>query len=267
MTGTVAITMAGFGSRFAKAGFTRPKYEIEALGRPLFDWSMLSLSAFLEAGWRFRFAAREPDAEAFIRARCAALGIADCDVLTVAAPTDGQATTALLLADAAPAEAPFAIYNIDTFVAPGAMAPPPSDTCAGWIPCFPAPGDGWSFVRCDADGNALELREKLRISDHATVGLYWFDSASRYGSAYRGYYGVAGREEKGERYVAPLYNHLIGEGLPVRISELALDDVGMLGTPDQVLAFQQNPPAAARSVAKTDPSATLRDRSSDQRGP
>jgi hypothetical protein len=51
--------------------------------------------------------------------------------------------------------------------------------------------------------------------------------------------------------VAPLYNHLIGEGLPVRISELALDDVGMLGTPDQVLAFVTKPPAAARAAVKT----------------
>ena len=27
--------MAGFGSRFAKAGYTQPKYRIEALGLPL----------------------------------------------------------------------------------------------------------------------------------------------------------------------------------------------------------------------------------------
>lgn len=248
MTGTVAITMAGFGSRFAKAGHTRPKYEIEALGLPLFDWSMLSLDAFRAAGWRFRFAVREPDADAFVRARCAALGIADCDVLTVAAPTDGQATTALLLADRAPPAEPLAIYNIDTFVRPGAMRPPEQAACAGWVPCFPAPGDGWSFARCDASGTVVELREKVRISDHATIGLYWFDSASRYVGAYRAYYGVAGREEKGERYVAPLYNQLIADGLTVRITDLGLDDVGMLGTPDQVHAFQTAPPAAARAV-------------------
>jgi hypothetical protein len=251
MTGTVAITMAGLGSRFVKAGYTRPKYEIEALGLPLFDWSMLSLEAFRTRGWRFRFAAREADAEGFIRARCAARGISDCDVLTVAALTDGQATTALFLAEAAPQDEPFAIYNIDTFVRPGAMVPPDPEACAGWVPCFPAPGEGWSFARCDAAGDVVELREKVRISDHATVGLYWFDSAARYVAAYREYYGVEGREEKGERYVAPLYNQLIGEGHRVRIADVALEDVGMLGTPDQVRAFVTKPPAAARAAVKT----------------
>jgi hypothetical protein len=249
VTGTVAITMAGLGSRFAKAGYTRPKYEIEALGLPLFDWSMLSLEAFRTRGWRFRFAAREPDAEAFIRARCAARGIGDCDVLTLEALTDGQATTALSLARTAPADEPFAIYNIDTFVRPDAMVPPDPASCAGWVPCFPAPGDGWSFARCDENGDVVDLREKVRISDHATVGLYWFDSAARYVDAYLAYHSVPGREEKGERYVAPIYNQLIAEGLTVRIAELRLEDVGMLGTPDQVAGFVSAPPEAAQAVA------------------
>lgn len=246
MTGTVAITMAGLGSRFAKAGFTRPKYEVEALGIPLFDWSMLSLDAFREAGWRFHFAVRSglgaPD---YIRRRANVLGLGEVVVLPIDEVTDGQATTALLLADSAPKDAPFAIYNIDTFVAPGAMVPPAAQNCAGWVPCFPAPGDGWSFARTDPQGKVVEVREKQRISDHATVGLYWFDSCERYVEAYHAYYGVAGREEKGERYVAPLYNHLIADAAPVRIEQLALKDVGMLGTPEQVAAFIADPPAAA----------------------
>ena len=74
------------------------------------------------------------------------------------------------------------------------------DPLAGWIPCFPAPGDGWSFARLDDAGRVVELREKVRISDHATVGLYWFASAAQYCEIYRDYYAVAGREEKGERF-------------------------------------------------------------------
>jgi hypothetical protein len=243
--------MAGMGSRFSKAGYTRPKYEIEALGHPLFDWSMFSLDAFRESGWTFQFAARSGlDAEAFIMGRAEALGLACSDVLILDDVTDGQATTALMLARSAPADAPFAIYNIDTFVAPGKMRPPAPGTCAGWIPCFPAPGDGWSFARTDTDGRVLEVREKARISDHATVGLYWFDSARQYIETYETYYGVEGREEKGERYVAPLYNQLISDGLEVRIAELALEDVGMLGTPEQVASFIAKPPPAARRLSR-----------------
>lgn len=254
MTGTVVITMAGRGSRFAKAGYKRPKYEIEALGRPLFDWSMLSLDAFRNAGWRFRFAVRsELGARDYVLARTEFLEIADAEILTLDTVTDGQATTALLLAETAPPDEPIAIYNIDTFVAPGAMMPPSQQDCAGWIPCFRAPGDGWSFARTGADGKVVELREKQRISDHATVGLYWFDTASQYIDAYHTYYGIAGREEKGERYVAPLYNQLIAEGKTVSIAELHREDVGMLGTPEQVATFVANPPPGARRHVREQP--------------
>lgn len=252
MSGTVAITMAGLGSRFSKAGFERPKYEIDALGMPLFDWSMLSLEAFREAEYAFSFAVRDGlGAEEYIRGRAQQLGMSVANVLILDGVTDGQATTALLLARDAPQDAPFAIYNIDTFVAPGAMAPPSPADCAGWIPCFPAPGEGWSFARTDAGGDVVELREKKRISENATVGLYWFDSAARYVAAYEAYFGVAGREEKNERYVAPIYNQLIEEAASVRIETLRLEDVGMLGTPEQVASFIATPSKAALRCLET----------------
>jgi hypothetical protein len=245
----MAITMAGMGSRFAKAGHTRPKYEIEALGRPLFDWSMLSLTAFRDAGWTFRFATRASSgAPDYLRARCAALGLEVDTILELDGLTDGQATTALMLAKGAPTDAPFAIYNIDTFVAPGAMVPPDPKDCAGWIPCFAAPGDGWSFARIDADGRVAELREKVRISNHATVGLYWFEAAGRYVEVYRDHFTRPDGMEKGERYVAPMYNRMIEAGETVRIAELAMEDVGMLGTPEQVDDFIAVPPTAAAKL-------------------
>ncbi len=245
--------MAGFGSRFAAAGYTQPKYRIEALGIPLFDWSMMALQGFKEAGWRFSFAVRAADGSTeFIRQRCGHLGLPIEQILELDAPTDGQATTALLLAQAGAQDLPFAVFNIDTFVRPGAMLPslvPPG--CDGWVPCFPGPGEGWSFARLDGNGRVVELREKARISPHATVGLYWFRSAALYAQAYATYFGTGGREEKGERYVAPLYNQLIADGGDVRIAQLGLDDVGMLGTPAQVEDFMRSPPPAAQGIART----------------
>lgn len=252
MSGVVAVTMAGFGSRFAAAGYTQPKYRIEALGLPLFDWSMAALQGFKEAGWRFSFAVRRADASAdFIRERCGRLGIEIDRLLELDAPTDGQATTALMLAEAADADRPFAVFNIDTFVRPDLIRPSLiPDGCEGWVPCFPGLGEGWSFARLDENGRVSELREKARISPHATVGLYWFRSASLYAEAYAAYFGTGGREEKGERYVAPLYNQIILQGGEVRIAQLGLDDVGLLGTPAQVEEFVRAPPAAALRAAQ-----------------
>ena len=43
---TILITMAGLGTRFREAGYTVPKYQIEAKGKTLFAWSMESLAGF-----------------------------------------------------------------------------------------------------------------------------------------------------------------------------------------------------------------------------
>ena len=42
----VVITMGGLGSRFRKAGYTVPKYMIEAKGKTLFEWSLISLEGY-----------------------------------------------------------------------------------------------------------------------------------------------------------------------------------------------------------------------------
>lgn len=251
--GIMAITMAGMGSRFSEAGYAMPKYEIEALGRPLFDWSMLSLSAFRDANWRFRFATRkELNAKFYILDRCARLGIEVDDIVELDHSTDGQATTALALAEGAPGHLPFAVYNIDTFVKPGLMTPPEPVECDGWLPCFRAPGTGWSFARLDDDRNVVEVREKVRISDFASLGLYWFSSVDLYIELYEKQFSRPDGMEKNERYIAPMYNRLIEGRRKVFISEIPLDEAGMLGTPEQVSSFITQTPLVALKLLGAD---------------
>jgi len=107
----------------------------------------------------------------------------------------------------------------------------------GWIPCFDASGDKWSFVKIDEFGLATEVREKIRISDNASIGLYWFSSAALYVEAYQKYYSRTGNEVKGERYIAPLYNQLINDGLMVKISKIPSKSVHVLGTPEELNQF------------------------------
>ena len=235
---TVVITMAGFGRRFIDAGYPLPKYQIVAHARTLFAWSMLSLRNFIDEGARFVFVVRAADdAAEFIAREAAALGIAASRVIELAHPTDGQATTALL---AAPGiddpTAPMLIYNIDTFVHPDAL-PATAPRGDGWIPCFDAIGDHWSFAAADDGGRVSEVREKVRISRHATVGLYWFSSFERYAQVYRDYYDLGGRIEANERYVAPLYNALIEAGREVYVHQVPLAAVIPLGVPAEVQAF------------------------------
>lgn len=241
----IVITMAGRGSRFYDAGYTVPKYEIMAHGRSLFDWSMLSLQRFLAQPARVIFVClAENRSGDYVRARSAALGLRDVHVVELDAVTDGQATSAWLSRGLWDPDAPLLLYNIDTYVEPRALSPddirPGSD---GWVPCFTVPGDHWSFVRVGADGWATDLAEKQRISDHASIGLYWFARAAAYADAYERFFADPANLVRGERYVAPLYRQLLRDGGRVSIADLDPASVHVLGTPAELTAFLQAPPA------------------------
>jgi dTDP-glucose pyrophosphorylase len=239
---TILITMAGQGQRFQQAGYTVPKYEIEVKGKTLFNWALSSLQNFFQPDCHVIFIARQEfTPTAFIGQECKRLGIERYDTVLLDQLTDGQASTVLHAARApVRPKAPILIYNIDTHVDPRFLDPA-SMQGDGWIPCFPGKGDGWSFVRVDADNRALEVREKQRISPHATIGLYGFSSFENFETIYKDYYANPDNLEHKERYIAPLYNHLIENGCSVFISELPEDAVYPLGTPEEVETFRKNP--------------------------
>ena len=234
---TIIITMAGLGSRFRKAGYNCPKYMIVAKGKTLFDWSMDSLVDYNSHVDKYIFVVRkEDDSENFIRERMRAYGIENIDVIGIDYLTDGQATTCMLAIPHCNLENPIMVYNIDTYVEPGEMKY--SDISGdGHIPCFHADGDHWSFVKLDESGKAVEVREKVRISDNCTLGAYFFSSANLYKQMYEQYYSDLNKHVKNEKYIAPLYNYMIEIGLEVTISIVDAEKVHVLGTPEELNVF------------------------------
>ena len=236
----IVITMGGLGSRFRKAGYTIPKYMIEAKGKTLFDWSMESLEGYRDAADRYVFIAMKDDAvdaESFIRGKCGELGLKNFEVIMLDYLTDGQATTAMLAEKFWHPDHGLLIYNIDTYVEAGEMNS--SELRGdGFIPCFKGEGDHWSFVRLDENGRAVEIKEKERISEHCTLGAYYFRTCGLYRDLYNEYYiekqnaGV-----KGEKYVAPLYDYLLEKGGDIFISDVDPAKVHVLGTPEELNAF------------------------------
>ena len=235
----VVITMAGLGSRFRKVGYNIPKFMIEVKGKTLFEWSLLSLADYnQQKGVKYIFVVRKEDnAREFIIDTTVGLGIDDMEIVEIAELTDGQATSAMLAKPYWKEDEEMVIYNIDTYIEPGAMKY--SDISGdGFIPCFKALGDHWSFVKLDKDGRVVEVREKQRISDNCTVGLYYFKSAALYEKLYSEYYADETNVEKNEKFIAPLYNYMIEKGMEVRISVIPFDAVHVLGTPEEVKTFE-----------------------------
>lgn len=235
----VVITMGGLGSRFRKMGYDIPKYMIEAKGKSLFEWSMISLEGYRKEVNQYIFIAMrddKSDVEAFINSKCQELDIKNYHVIVLDYLTDGQATTAMKAAQYWNRENSLLIYNIDTYVEAGEMNS--KDLKGdGYIPCFQAEGDRWSFVRLDESGKVVEIKEKQRISSYCTLGAYYFKTCALYESLYNEYYSNSKNLVNGEKYVAPLYDYLLSKGGDIYISDIDSNKVHVLGTPEELNYF------------------------------
>jgi dTDP-glucose pyrophosphorylase len=235
----VVITMGGLGSRFRKMGYNVPKYMIEAKGKTLFEWSMISLEGYSADVNQYVFIAMKDDnadVEGFINSRCEKMNLQNYHIILLDYLTDGQATTAALAERYWNPENSLLIYNIDTYVEAGEMnsAELKGD---GFIPCFQAEGDHWSFVRLDDNGRVAEIKEKKRISNYCTLGAYYFKTCRLYKKLYDEYYGREQELVNGEKYVAPLYDFLLSKGGEIYISDVPSEKVHVLGTPEELQAF------------------------------
>lgn len=235
----IVITMGGLGSRFRKMGYAVPKYMIDAKGKSLFEWSMISLEGFADSAAQYFFIAMKDDScdvEKFISEKCEELGLKNYHVIILDYLTDGQATTAMMAQKYWNPEHALLIYNIDTYVEAGEMnaAQLHGD---GFIPCFKADGDHWSFVRLDDSGKVVEIKEKQRISNYCTLGAYYFRSCQLYKDLYDEYYGQTQELVNGEKYVAPLYDFLLSKNGEIFISDISPEKVHVLGTPEELQEF------------------------------
>ena len=230
----IIVTMAGLGSRFVEAGYNCPKYMIEAKGKTLFEWSMLSLVDYNPYVEKYVFIVRkENNSKQFIIDKMKSLGVLNVEVIEIDYLTDGQATTALLGVAACDDNQPILIYNIDTYVEPYNLQY--SDLKGdGHIPCFFAPGDHWSFVK-EENGQVVDVVEKKRISNNCSIGAYYFRSAKLYKSIYDKMY--LDSSVNAEKYIAPMYRTMLDEGYIVTFSIIRQDSVHVLGTPKELEEF------------------------------
>lgn len=234
---TFVFPMAGESRRFAQAGYQPPKFRLMVHGAALFDHAVAGFSAYFGED-RFVFITRDADATAFAAQRCAALGVAKPQYVTLDHGTSGQAETVLLGLEKAGIEDEDAIviFNIDTFRPgyrkPGHVADP---SCAGYLEVFHGAGPGWSYVAVDpqAPDRVAAVAEKLPISDLCCTGLYHFRKTGDFRWAYRHPAPPQSEAERRERYVAPLYNALIARGDRIAFTLVAPSQTVFCGTPEE----------------------------------
>lgn len=230
--------MAGLSSRFFKAGYTKPKYMLEANGKSLFDHSVESFSNYFKTD-KFLFIIRDVfNTKQFVESRVVALGIVDFEIVVLEKETRGQAETVLLgLLKSKFRHGSISIFNIDTF-RPGFRYPDLDKCSDGYLEVFKGSGNNWSYVRQTSDNSTIIdlTTEKRPVSDLCCTGIYHFSEVADYFDAYD-YYSCLPKEnwEQGELYVAPLYNYLIQRGKEIHFHLIQKDDVVFCGTPEEYL--------------------------------
>lgn len=238
----IIIPMAGLSSRFFKAGYTQPKYMLDAHGMSLFDHAVSSFKAYFSTE-TFLFIVRDVyQTPTFVEQRAKALGIQSFSIVTLTQETRGQAETVYLGLQQIDQDKsqPITIFNIDTF-RPDFIYPDLSLLGQGYLEVFKGSGDNWSFAkpRSAHSTEVVETAEKRAISDLCCTGLYHFSNQQDFETAYQHYLALPQEEwEKGELYIAPMYNFLINNNQSIHYHLIDREDVIFCGIPSEYDDFK-----------------------------
>lgn len=239
----IVIPMAGMSSRFKKAGYGEPKYQLEIKGTPLFDYCVRSFESYFDTE-RFVFVVRDEEAKHFVVKRCKTLKILHLDVVVLVDETRGQAETVYLGLEAikeCEGSEQLLIFNIDT-IRTNFSFPEAITGADGYLEVFVGEGDGWSFVAPGKDGEVLKTTEKIRISNLCSTGLYYFARLDTFMGYCKQLLATSPRElQGGEYYIAPMYNELISNGLNIQYHEINKKDVIFSGIPAEYEALLKTP--------------------------
>ncbi|GHX97460.1 hypothetical protein VCSRO210_2446 [Vibrio cholerae] len=240
----IVIPMAGLSSRFFRVGYKIPKYMLEAHGKTLFEYSVRSFEPYFSSV-PFLFIVKDVyETPEFVEQQANMMGIKDYHIMVLNEDTRGQAETVTLgleklAVSGVEYDGCLTIFNIDTF-RPGFLFPKVCETCDGYLEVFEGSGSNWSFAKPVSVNSTLVIQtaEKNPISNLCSTGLYYFSRKQDYLDAYYQYLSIPEIEwEKGELYIAPLYNILIRKGLKIHYNLIKPQEVIFCGIPDEYVAF------------------------------
>jgi dTDP-glucose pyrophosphorylase len=161
----------------------------------------------------------------------------NCKIILVDGMTEGAACTTLLAKEFIDNDNPLVMANSDQFVewdANQCMYAFKADSIDGGIMTFKASHPKWSYAKLGEDGFVCEVAEKKVISEHATVGIYYWSKGSDYVK-----YAEQMIAEKfrvnNEFYTAPVFNFAIRDGKKIRIKEI--DKMWGIGVPEDLQTF------------------------------
>lgn len=236
----IVIPMAGQGSRFAKAGYENPKPFIDVNGKPMIVRVLENL-AYPDARYiliaRKEHMDKEKELVAEIEKEFNAIFI-PIDKLT-----EGTACTVLYARKYINNNEPLLIANSDQIV--------DMDIADFINDCSTRKLDGsiltfvdkysdpkWSFAKLDADNLVTEVKEKVVISEYATVGIYFYTKGKDFVDASIDMI-IENDRVNNEFYTCPTYNYAIKHGSKIGIYNIEFEQMHGIGTPEDLKKYLQ----------------------------
>ena len=114
-----------------------------------------------------------------------------------------------------------------------------ADEIDGGILTFKSTHPKWSYAKLNKDGFVTEVAEKIPISEHATVGIYYWKHGADY-VKYAEQMIEKNIRVNNEFYVCPVYNEAIQDNKKIKISHIDFENMWGLGTPEELKYFIDN---------------------------
>ena len=240
----IIIPMAGQGKRFKSDGITKPKFMIKVKNKSLFEWSLDSLP--LDISKKIIFVCLEEHEKDFKVSEFIKNIMNEkypnvkYDLVYLQNTTGGQAETVLHAKHLIDPESSLIIYNIDThFVSTrlkSKILTLKNEKIDGILGCFESNDENLSFVKLNQDGFVSQIKEKEKISNLASTGLYIFSSAKQF---------IETTEEiiendikvKDEFFISGIYERLLKSGKKF-VVDLAEEFIPF-GTPEDIKKFEE----------------------------
>ncbi len=91
----------------------------------------------------------------------------------------------------------------------------------------------WSFAKIDENNLVTEVKEKVVISEYATVGIYLFSKGKDFVNATIDMI-IENERVNGEFYTCPTYNYAISANAKIGIYNIEFEQMHGIGTPDDL---------------------------------
>jgi dTDP-glucose pyrophosphorylase len=206
----VIIPMAGAGSRFMSAGYKIPKPFIPVNGKPMIQSVIENLNI---DGKHIFIIQKQYSIDRNLKTFLNTIS-PNCVIIEVDGLTEGPACTALL-AEEYIDDNPLIIVNCDQMIHDfdinKLLEFCKVNETDGVLGAFISTSNKNSYMQLDVNGEVMDIKEKIVISNTATNGLHFWQNGKNF------VYSVkemikSGEKYNNEFYIAPSYNYLIKSG-------------------------------------------------------